>query len=132
MKRYTSEDIYRVFLKNDKDTVLRKLNLRYFSRDYNVDYYITQSIWFIDFEDFMKKINPNGIDRECKMPRLRTKITAQNEWNSHHREKIKHFIIDQICVSGKVIVRKHGRYNLINYDELEQELIKILKEKNEY
>ena len=132
MKKCTSGDIYREFIKQDKDTVLRRLNLRYFVRDSKINHIISQSKWLIDFDDFMDKINPNKIEKACEMPRLRTKISAQNEWNKHHRKKIKHHIIDCICNSGKVTVRKHGRYNLINYDELEKEIKTILKDKGKY
>lgn len=47
-------------------------------------------------------------------------------------EKIKHYIIDCICNSGKVFVYKHGKHNIINFDELEEELIKELKKQNQY
>ena len=67
-----------------------------------------------------------------KLPRLRSKITAQKEWNAHHRKKIKHHIIDKACESGNVFVYKHGQKNIINYDELEKELIRVLKEKGQY
>ena len=126
MKMCTSGEIYRAFLSQDKYTVLRRLNLRYF-----VNHIVCQSKWLIDFDDFMEKINLNKIQNSCQMPRLRTKITAQNEWNASHRKHIKHFIIDQICASGKVSVRKHGRYNIINYDELEVEIKNVLKGKEE-
>lgn len=131
MKMCTSGEIYRAFLSQDKYTVLRRLNLRYFVKKYNVNHIVCQSKWLIDFDDFMEKINLNKIQNSCQMPRLRTKITAQNEWNASHRKHIKHFIIDQICASGKVSVRKHGRYNIINYDELEVEIKNVLKGKEE-
>ena len=47
-------------------------------------------------------------------------------------KKIKHHIVDKICDSGAVKVYKYGKNNIINYDELEQELIRILKYKNIY
>jgi len=132
MKRYTSGDVYRAFKKADNGTMLRKLNSRYFTKKMKIKYFVSQNVWFIDFNDFMEKINPRHIDKQSSLPRLRTKISAQNDWNAHHRTKIKHHIIDQICDAGKVFVYKNGRYNIINYDELEQELIKELKHKGKF
>ncbi len=129
MKKVTSGYICREFIKQDKDTVLRKLNLRNFIKAYNVEHTISQSNWLIDFDDFMKKINPNNIQKNYPQPKLRTKISAQNEWNRSHKVKIKHHIIDCICDAGNVTVKKHGRNNIINFCELEIELKKELKNK---
>lgn len=129
MKKVTSGYIYREFVKQDKDTVLRRLNLRNFVKTYNVEHTISQSNWLIDFDDFMAKINPSNIQKEYQIPKLRTKISAQNEWNRSHKVKIKHHIIDCICDAGNVTVRKHGRNNIINYKELEIELKNELKNK---
>lgn len=132
MKKLNTGEIYRAFKLRDKDTVIRKLNLRYYCRDNNIEYIISNNYWLIDFEDLLKHLNPKGYTEIKELPRIRTKIGAQNEWNKHHRKKIKHHIIDQICDSGKVFVYKHGRHNIINYDELEIEIIKKLKEKGKY
>ena len=78
----------------------------------------------------MKKLNPKDYPERKTLLKLRTKKTAIEEWNKTHRKKIKHHIIDCICDSGKVFVIKHGRHNIINYDELEIEIIKKLKEQN--
>lgn len=132
MKKMTTGEIYKIFKQYDKDTVIRRTNMRYFCKKVNVKYTICQSKWLIDFNDFLNKLNPKGYTERKRLPRLRTKITAQLEWNSKHRKKIKHHIIDKICDSGKVFVFKHGRYNIINYDELEKELIRILRENGKY
>lgn len=86
----------------------------------------------IDIDIFLEAINPKKTKKSVPFPRMRTKASAQREWNATHRRKIKHFIIDCICASGKAFIYKHGRTNIINYDQLEQELIKELKRKNEY
>ncbi|MDD4816183.1 MAG: hypothetical protein PHQ62_03510 [Clostridia bacterium] len=131
-KKKTTGYIYREFLKQDKDTMIRKTNMRTFSKQKCVKHTICQNKWLIDMQDLITKLNPKEIDDHKTLPRLRTKISAQNEWNSHHRKKIKHYIIDTICDSGKVFVYKHGKYNIINYDELEREIIKMLRENKKY
>ena len=132
MKKISSGYIYKTFKKEDKDTAIRRLNVRNFAKAYNVDHTVCQDKWLIDFFGFMKKLNPNHISESCEMPRLRTKIGTINEWNYAHRKKIKHHIIDKICDSGAVMVYKYGQHNIINYDEIEQELIRILKDKDQY
>lgn len=106
--------------------------MRYFCKTENVNHTICNHKWLIDFNDFLNRLNPKGYNERKPLPRLRTKKTAIIEWNSQHRTKIKHHIVDKICDSGKVFVFKHGRYNIINYDELEQELIRILRERGKY
>lgn len=132
MKKFTSGEIYRTFLGSDKKTIIRRTNLRYFSRKHNVDHTVCQGLWLVDFDDFLEKVNPKNINKVESLPRLRTKISAQHEWNATHRTKIKHYIIDLACESGNVFVYKHGRKNIINYDELEQEIIRRLKDKGKY
>jgi hypothetical protein len=132
MKKLKTGDIYREFKSRDEDTIVRRLNLRMYTKDAKIKHTICQSKWLIDFDDLLNSLNPKGYTETKELPRIRTKIGAQKEWNAVHRRKIKHYIIDCICDSGKVFVFKHGRTNIINYDELEQELIKILKERGKY
>ena len=132
MKKLNTGEIYREFKKEDDGTVIRRLNLRDYCRQAQVKYTICESYWLIDFDDLMKKLNPKKYTKRITLPRLRTKRTAREEWNATHRTKIKHHIIDCVCDSGKVFVYKNGRHNIINYDELEQEIIKILKKKGKY
>ena len=131
-KKKTTGYIYREFLKQDEETMIRKTNMRSFSKQKGVKHTICQKKWLIDMQHLISKLNPKGITEHKTLPRLRTKISAQNEWNAHHRKKIKHHIIDKICDANKVFVYKHGRTNIINYEELERELIKALKDKGEY
>ena len=132
MKKKTTGEIYRYIKSIDEKTIVRRTNMRTFCQKHNLDYTICQGVMLIDINSFLKALNPNQYTESIKFPRLRTKISAQKEWNAHHRKKIKHYIIDCICDSGKVFVYKHGRHNIINYDQLEQELIKELKRRHEY
>lgn len=86
----------------------------------------------VDMKDFLNALNPKHYKVNKIFPRLRTKISAQHEWNAQHRIKIKHHIIDCICNSGKVNIYKHGRTNIINYDQLEKEIINKLKLNRKY
>lgn len=132
MKKLTSGQLCRYIKNIDEKSIVERKNVRYFCEKENLDYTICQGKWLIDLECFVKRLNPKGYTESKPFPRLRTKISAQKEWNAHHRKKIKHFIIDCICDSGKVFVYKHGRHNIINYDQLEAELIRVLKEREKY
>lgn len=132
MKMKTSGQIYRIIKEIDEDTVIRRLNMRQYVQKNNLKYIITQKKWLIDFDDFINSLNPTQIQEPQKFPRMRSKKTAMEEWNKTHRKKIKHHIVDKICSSGRIFVYHNGRYNVINYDQLEEELIRILKEKGEY
>ena len=132
MRKSTTGEIYRLIKCIDNDTIIRKTNMRTFCKKENLDYTVCQGKWMIDMDSFINTLNPKHIKRSTPFPRMRTKISAQREWNATHRRKIKHYIIDCICASGKVFVYKHGKYNIINYDQLEKELINELKRRNEY
>lgn len=132
MKKVSTGIIYRLFKNEDKDTIIRKTNIRTFCQQKILDYIISQGKMLVDMKDFLNALNPKHFKANKTFPRLRTKISAQYEWNAHHRTKIKHHIIDCICSSGKVNIYKHGRTNIINYNQLEKELIEVLKQKGKY
>lgn len=132
MKKLTTGQIYRLMKQEDENTIIRRTNMRSYCKGANIKHTICQNKWLIDFEDLLKSLNPKCYNKRIKLPRLRSKKTAIQEWNAHHRKKIKHYIVDCICDSGKVFVYKNGRSNVINYDELEIELIKTLKNKGKY
>ena len=132
MKKLTSGQLCRYIKSIDKDSVVERRNVRQFCKKENLDYTVCQGKWLIDLNSFVKALNPKNYKEGKPFPRLRTKISAQKEWNAHHRRKIKHYIIDCICNTGKVFVYKHGRQNIINYDQLEQELIKELRKRGKY
>lgn len=132
MRKSTTGEIYRFIKCFDNDTIIRKTNMRTFSKKENLDYTVCQGKWMIDMDMFLKAINPKKTKKSIPFPRIRTKASARREWNATHRRKIKHYIIDRICASGKVFVYKHGRTNIINYDQLEAEIKKELKRRNEY
>lgn len=132
MKKLTSGQLCRIIKDIDPDSIVERKNVRYFCRKENLDYTICQGKWLMDLDCFINRLNPKHYKESIPFPRLRTKISAQKEWNAHHRKKIKHYIIDCICEAGKVCVYKHGRKNIINYDQLEEELIKELKRRGQY
>lgn len=132
MKKKTTGQIYRYIKSFDEDTIIRRTNVRKFCKKENLSYTVCQGKWMIDLENLLTTLNPKGYSHNIPFPRLRTKISAQKEWNATHRRKIKHHIIDCICNSGKVCVYTHGRRNIINYDQLELELIRVLKSKGKF
>jgi len=132
MKKLTSGQLCKYIKNMDAGSIVERRNVRYFCQKENLDYIICQGKWLIDLNSFVNALNPKQYTESKQFPRLRTKISAQKEWNSTHRTKIKHHIIDCICDSGKVFVYKHGRHNIINYDQLEEELIKELKKREKY
>lgn len=132
MKKFTASEIRSIFIDADNNTIVKCKNLRDFSKQHNVEHTVCQGSWLIDFDDFMQKVNHQNTKKTESLPRLRSKRSARDEWNAHHRKKIKKHIIDLACESKNVFVYKHGRKNIINYDELELEIIKQLKAKGKY
>lgn len=132
MKKVSTGTIYRLFKEQDKDTVIKKTNMKTYCVKDNIDFNVCQGKWLIDLNKFYKAVTNNKISSNVSMPRLRTKASALREWNSKHRKKIKKHIINVICDSGKIFTYQHGGYTVLNYDELEQELIRLLRERKRY
>ena len=72
-KLVTSGYIAKLFKQADKNTIIRRPNLRRFAEQNDVEYYVHDTAWLINFDDFMSKINPQGEQVKCEMPLLRNK-----------------------------------------------------------
>ena len=59
-KLVTSGYIAKLFKQADKNTIIRRPNLRRFAEQNDVEYYVHDTAWLINFDDFMSKINPQG------------------------------------------------------------------------
>ena len=94
MKKLTSGQLCRYIKSIDKDSIVERRNVRYFCAKEKLNYIICQDKWLIDLNSFVNALNPKGYTESKPFPRLRTKISAQKEWNAHHRKKIKKHIID--------------------------------------
>ena len=83
----TSGEIYRLFLAEDEKTIIRKPNLRYFARDNGVEHYVYEKAWLINFEQFMKKLNPKDMKEYYSLPRMRHRNASVKKGE---REKCRH------------------------------------------
>lgn len=128
----TSGEIYRTFLYRDADTKLRKLNIRLFVKQQGIEYFVSTSRkWYIDFNAFMEKINPRHINERVAIPRLRWHDDSVRNFKRTHPELegATITIAEQAFHSDRVFKTLNGHRWIINYDQLEQEVISILKAK---
>lgn len=128
----TSGEIYRIFQFRDADTKLRKLNIRLFVKEHGIEYFVSTSRkWYIDFNAFMEKVNPRHINERVEIPRLRWHDDSVRNFKRTHPELTGATITiaEQAFHSDKVFKTLNGHRWNINYDQLEQEVIRILNEK---
>ena len=103
MKLVTSGYIQRLFAVADPETILRRPNLRRFAKENGVPYYISKSVWMIDFKKFMEAIAPKEYPPCDTMPRLRNIKTSVDEYNESHEQQIDRHIIEKCMKSKKVL-----------------------------
>ena len=128
----TSGEIWRTFLHGDADTKLRRLNIRLFVKEQGIWYFIAPTRkWVIDFNAFMEKVNPRHINERVEIPRLRWHDDSVRNFKRTHPELegATMTIAEQALHSDKVFKTLNGHRWIINYDQLEQEVISILKAK---
>ena len=124
MKILTTGQLCKKFEEEDKDTFLRKRNLRNFIRTNNVKYHMFGPQYLIDIEDFMNKVNPKNITQHYEVPKIRTMTSAVREFNKFHYEQINIHIIEELLKNNpRFSYQKGTRFYLINYDELEKEIL---------
>lgn len=126
MKFITTGNLYKLFKENDEDTIIRMRNLRTLLNDNDFDYHRVGENYLINFEDFMQKINPQQIEHEYPIPRIRSIKSATREYNKTHKKQISYHVVEKCIASGNVSYIKTIRYYLINYDELEKEIEQFL------
>ena len=132
MKLVSSGDIWRTFLEADKDTIIRRPNLRRFARDNGIEHYVTSGPWLINKEEFFKALNPKNISSREEMPRIRSIASSVRQWNSYHKRVIIDKHIVEICMQHDSVFKiRRGNVWLINYDQLEPIIREFMKE-NEY
>lgn len=127
----TSGGIYRLFLKCDGCTIIRKPNLRRFVQANGIFHFISSSgKWLIDYNEFIQKINPRRIDARVEMPRLRWHDDSIRNFKQKHPdvEGASMTVAEQAFKSDRVFKTLNGQRWIINYDQLEQEILRILKE----
>lgn len=127
----TSGEIYRTFLYCDPGTKIRKLNIRLFVKEQDIWYFISPSRkWYIDFNAFMEKINPRHINERVEIPRLRWHDDSVRNFKRIHPDlQATITIAEQAFRSDNVFKTLNGHRWIVNYDQLEQEVIRILNDK---
>lgn len=128
----TSGEIYRIFLYSDPDTKIRKLNLRLFVKEQGISYFISASRkWIIDFNEFMEKVNPAHINERIELPRLRRHDDSVRNFKRNHPDLkgASISVAEQAFHSDRVFKTLNGHRRIINYDQLEQEVISIINAK---
>lgn len=125
----TSGQIARLFYDADNNTIIRKPNLRRFARDSGVHFRILhKGCWLIDIDEFLNAVNPNQTDLRETMPRLRNIATSVILFNETHPQyRIDKHTVEKCMQSNTVFKTKHGNRWIINYDELEREMLNYLK-----
>ena len=99
---------------------LRKPNLRYFARDNGVEHYVYDAAWLINFEQFMKKLNPKNMTEHYSLPRMRQRNASVRLWNREHpRCQIDKNVVEACVTDERVCFYKRDRTWVINYDQLE-------------
>ena len=128
----TTGQIAKLFYEADSGTIIRKPNMRRFAKDNGVFYHIlSNTSWIIDLDEFLEKVNPNNIDFHIEFPRLRNIATSVILFNETYPEyDIDKHTVEKCMRSDSVTVIRHGNRWIINYDELESEMLKYLSVKN--
>lgn len=122
MKVITTGNLYKLFKENDKDTIIRQRNIRKLVTDNDFKFHKVGENYLIDYEDFMKKINPKNITKRFDIPKLRTIKSATREYNKTHKKQISYHVVEKCIANKEISFVKTIRVYLINYDELEKEI----------
>jgi hypothetical protein len=124
----SSEDICRLFVQTDPDTIIRKPNLRRFIRSNEIRYFTLPSgKWRIDLNNFLSVINPNGISNKTEPPRMRWHDDSVRNFSKLHPNL--HATIEKVefsLLSDEIFKTKNGSRWIINYDQLEKQVIEDL------
>ncbi len=125
----TSGEIYRAFLQNDKNTIVRKPNLRRFILQEKLPYYIVNNKWLINFPAFTSAVNPKNLRHHIPQPRLRGHDDSIFDFKRLHPHlAVSLRIITNALESGEVFYIRNGKRWIINYDELEIAVLKAVNE----
>ncbi len=127
MRFVTSGYLQRLFAEQDKHTILRRPNIRRFVLQYNVPYEQHKKAWLIDFDAFMKAIAPKKYPVQEGVPKVRRIENALKEYNASHKQKATMDDVKACLKSGNVFYYSFRGRIIVNYDELEIELRKLIR-----
>lgn len=122
MRFVTSGYLQRLFAEQDKETILRRPNIRRFVLQYNVPCEQHKKAWLIDFNAFMKAIAPKKYPVQEGIPKVRRIENALKEYNASHKQKATMDDVKACLKSGNVFYYSYWGRTIVNYDELESEL----------
>ena len=122
MRFVTSGYLQRLFAEQDKETILRRPNIRRFVLQYNVPYEQHKKAWLIDFDAFMKAIAPKKYPVQEGVPKVRRIENALKEYNSSHKQNATMADVKACLKSGNVFYYSYRGRTIVNYDEIEIEL----------
>lgn len=122
MRFVTSGYLQRLFAEQDKETILRRPNIRRFVLQYNVPYEQHKKAWLIDFDAFMKAIAPKKYPVQEGVPKVRRIENALKEYNATHKQKVTIEDVKACLKGGNVFNCSYWDRILVNYDELEIKL----------
>ena len=122
MRFVTSGYLQRLFAEQDKQTILRRPNIRRFVLQYNVPYEQHKKAWLIDFDTFMKAIAPKKYPVQEGVPKVRRIENALKEYNTSHKQNATMDDVKACLKSGNVFYYSYWDRGIVNYDELEIKL----------
>ncbi len=123
-----SGEVWRTFQAEDPDTKIRKLNLRLFVKEQKIWYFVSSvGHWVIDVDELMYKLNPRGVDCSFDMPRMRWHDETVRRFRWLHQDiPVTISIVEKAFQSDSVFKIKNGGRWIINYDQLEREVYKMV------
>ena len=127
MRYVTSGYLHRLFVENDKDTILRRPNIRRFALQYGVPCEQHEKAWLIDFDAFMKAIAPKEHPSQRGIVKIRSIDNALKEYNKKHKKQAAMEDVEACIFNGKVFSYSYWDRTIVNYDELEAELEEYMK-----
>lgn len=122
MRFVTSGYLQRLFAEQDKETILRRPNIRRFVLQYKVPCEQHKKAWLIDFDAFMKAIAPKKFLVQEGIPKVRKIENALKEFNAAHKQKATMDDVKACLKCGNVFYYSYRGRTIVNYDELEIEL----------
>ena len=127
MKYVTSGYLHRLFVEKDKDTILRRPNIRRFVLQYGVPCEQHEKAWLIDFDAFMAAIALREYPPQRGIVRIRSIDNALKEYNKKHKKQATMQDVEACIFNGKVFSYSYWDRTIVNYDELEAELEEYMK-----
>lgn len=129
---FTSKKICQLFYEHDSGSIIRQPNLRKFVQENNIRYFpINPSKWLINIVDFITVLNPRKIYQRTPFPRLRGQTKAFNEMIAvYPKLKTDRQLLQDAFHSENIFKIKNGGHWIVNLDEFEQEVIRLLEIKN--